>query len=121
MLSGSGFYEDESEMTHHQMGVSAEEKEVPTEPELPSWIAERRTLVQQAPEEQNQNREVERHQRFQQELGEGFQPGFVVVLGSQQGFVGTQNHHLHHHLDPHQNHLEGEQKGSVWVLVPGSF
>ena len=87
MLSGSGFYEDESEMTHHQTGVSAEEEEVTTEPELPSWIAERRTLVQQAPEEQNQNREVERHQGFRQEFGEGFQPEVVVVLGFQQGFV----------------------------------
>ena len=106
-------------MLNHQKGVFAEEEVLRNEPELPSWIAEHRTLVSQAPEKQN--REVERHQGFQQELGEGFQPGFVVVLGSQQGFAGTQSHHLHHHLDPHQNHLEGEQKGSVWVLVPGSF
>ena len=116
MLSGSGFYEDESEMTHHQTEVSAEEKEVPTEPKLPSCFAEHQAL---RPKEEN--REVERHQGLRQEFEEGFQPGVVVVLGSQQGFVGTQSHHLHHHVDPHQNHLEGEQKGSVWVLVPGSF
>ena len=112
MLSGSGFYEDESEMTHHQTGVSAEEEEATNEPKCSSCFAEHQAL---GPKEQNQGVE-EQVQGFRQEFGEGFQP--EVVLGFQQGFVGTQNLHLHHRLDPHQNLLEGEQKGSVWVLVP---